>query len=373
MGNKPSVDTQHFEPLELERLQHVYSHYEQYHKWDLGFSDPILLALASSNFNDFLRTCRVLISGNAFDRMEFFQATKLELLEFVGEIVRSAKDVLYDLPTTHSLQDFFQDLVLANGWDFVQLISQSLHFQRLFHLVFEHGLLKKPRLSIPKQMNATLGPDQKQLLDRDLLFVIDCALESDFPKRNWRQLYSSSKNGKSWTVLRQKLVEAECSVVLVKDSGGRIFGGFHSQPFIPSPKFDGDARCFVFSGNPLRLYRPTRINENYVYYNHGQQTLPNGIGFGGQIDYFGWFVCNDVERGQSMAQPISTTYGNPQLSDQQLFTVDQLEVWCIVNRDTESVAYKRSVLDNPEMVAILEMSGKTLYSKQVQDDVRDES
>jgi hypothetical protein len=372
MGNKQSLDTKGFEQSEIEQLQHVFSYYEQNQKWKISLSDPLLLALKQPNLAEFIRLCRVLISGNSYDRLDFFLATKLELLDFVRELVRSGRDVLYDLPSSDSLDEFFLDSIQVNQWDFLQLMSHSLHFQRLFHLVFEHALLNKPRLSIPKQMKPALDSNQKLLIDRDLLFVIDTALESDFPERKWRLLYSSNQNGKSWTILRQKLVEAESSVIIVKDADGKIFGGFHSLPFIPNPKFDGDGRCFVFSGNPLRLFRPTRINENFVYYNHGQQTLPNGIGFGGQIDYFGWFVSHDVEKGHSMAQPISTTYGNPQLTKEQIFRVDQLEVWCIVNRDTESIAYKKSVLDNPDMVAILEMSGKTMYSKQVKDEPVDE-
>ena len=95
------------------------------------------------------------------------------------------------------------------------------------------------------------------------------------------------------------------------------------MPWIPCPSFFGNSEAFVFQGHPtIRIYRPTRINDNFMYYNSGTKTLSNGIGFGGQMDYYGWFINDDFESGQSRAQPTSTTYGNPQLSKFTDFKID---------------------------------------------------
>lgn len=40
----------------------------------------------------------------------------------------------------------------------------------------------------------------------------------------------------------------------------------------------GDNRCFLFSISPsMAVYTSTGYNNHYMYLNHGQQTIPNGL------------------------------------------------------------------------------------------------
>lgn len=42
--------------------------------------------------------------------------------------------------------------------------------------------------------------------------------------------------------------------------------------------FPGDDRCFLFSVSPsMAVYTCTGYNDHYMYLNHGQQTIPNGL------------------------------------------------------------------------------------------------
>ena len=50
-------------------------------------------------------------------------------------------------------------------------------------------------------------------------------------------------------------------------------------------------------------------------------------GMGGQLNYFGLWLENDFGSGHSRGQPSCTTYGSPQLSGDELFKFDKLEVW----------------------------------------------
>ncbi len=112
------------------------------------------------------------------------------------------------------------------------------------------------------------------------------------------------------------------------------------------------------------------------------QTLPNGLGMGGQLEYFGLWIDGDFETGHSKAQPTSTTYGNPQLSASEVFVLDHVEVWCVKQpeRDERSVnggAKKggkgRSALDkHADVVEMLEMAGRKMYSKDVRDTEEEE-
>lgn len=50
--------------------------------------------------------------------------------------------------------------------------------------------------------------------------------------------------------------------------------------------------------------------------------FPNGVGFGGQLDYFGLWIDASFEKGHSKGSPRSTTYGNPPLAVEEEFYLD---------------------------------------------------
>lgn len=52
-------------------------------------------------------------------------------------------------------------------------------------------------------------------------------------------------------------------------------------------------------------------------------------GMGGQHGYFGLWLDSDFGRGHSRARPKCTTYGSPQLSGDEDFTLDSMEVWAV--------------------------------------------
>lgn len=77
----------------------------------------------------------------------------------------------------------------------------------------------------------------------------------------------------------------------------------------------------------MDIYPATGYNENFVYLNQGQETIPNGLGMGGQFGYFGLWLDYEFGMGHSKAHPKCTTYGSPRLSAQEEFRIKTLEVW----------------------------------------------
>jgi TLD len=76
------------------------------------------------------------------------------------------------------------------------------------------------------------------------------------------------------------------------------------------------------------------------------------------------FLDKNFQHGHSRANPLSTTYSSPQLSGKEDFLVDEVEVWMIRERNVDSIEYKKSILEgNSEAKALLEMSGKQIYSE----------
>ena len=52
-------------------------------------------------------------------------------------------------------------------------------------------------------------------------------------------------------------------------------------------------------------------------------------GMGGQHNYFGLWVDVDFGKGHSKAKPTCTTYSSPQLSAQEDFRFEKMEVWAV--------------------------------------------
>ncbi|XP_023683139.1 MTOR-associated protein MEAK7 [Paramormyrops kingsleyae] len=205
----------------------------------------------------------------------------------------------------------------------------------------------------------------RSILDLPLLLFLAPQLP-DTKGAPWRLLFSSRLHGESFTRLLRGCTCQGPSVLLIRDTDGYTFGGFASQSWDTRPQFQGDSRCFLFSVTPsLRLYTCTGYNQNYMYLNHGQQTMPNGLGMGGQHDYFGLWLDSDYGQGHSRARPRCTTYGSPQLSGQENFTLDALEVWGVGEPpENQQTQVKRSILDaDPEAQIMMEMAGKTRHSQ----------
>uniref|UniRef100_A0A3P9MUV9 MTOR-associated protein MEAK7 n=1 Tax=Poecilia reticulata TaxID=8081 RepID=A0A3P9MUV9_POERE len=180
----------------------------------------------------------------------------------------------------------------------------------------------------------------------------------------WRLVFSTQLHGESFTKMAAALQHHGPTLLLLRDSRGHVFGGFASTAWEHKPQFQGDSRCFLFSVFPtLRVYTATGYNKHFMYLNQHQQTMPNGLGMGGQHDYFGLWLDSDFGRGHSRARPKCTTYGNPQLSADEDFVLDAVEVWA-VGKPPEEEEGKRSILKvNPEVQAMMELTGKTLHSE----------
>ena len=187
----------------------------------------------------------------------------------------------------------------------------------------------------------------------------------------WELIYSSERDGKSWSILQSKLVAAEKCLILFQDKDLHLFGGYFPKPLIPSVNFQNDTSdSFICSRGSrgrgeeaLTLYFPTGLNQNHIYYNYGSKSFPNGIGMGGQIDYFAFFISSDFESGSSRAEPTSTTFGSPQLSGNADFILDACEVWLLEHRNEDSIEYKRSIRENVDVKAILELAGREMHSQ----------
>ncbi|XP_062474318.1 MTOR-associated protein MEAK7 [Pezoporus occidentalis] len=212
------------------------------------------------------------------------------------------------------------------------------------------------------------------LFDIPSIIYINSHLPAEL-QHKWQLLFSSRLHGESFSQLCAHIVNKGPCIMILKDLDGYIFGGFASHSWEVKPQFQGDDRCFLFSVLPsLAVYTYTTYNDHYMYLNHGQQTMPNGLGMGGQHGYFGLWIDSDYGKGHSKAKPRCTTYNSPQLSAKEDFTLDAMEVWAVGDfRESAGKKGKKSILDvDPEAQALLEMAGKSRLSEGLRETVEED-
>lgn len=123
-----------------------------------------------------------------------------------------------------------------------------------------------------------------------------------------------------------------------------LAAGFGGTPWERHGTFYGDFRCFVASLLPTTtIFLPSGVNTHYQWCGIGFTGLPNGIGWGGQENYFGLFIASDMEH--AMSRPCAT-FANPRslLSDEES-DVAVVEVWLVEPVEQEEHT-SSSVLDS---------------------------
>nr|XP_025124263.1 TLD domain-containing protein 1 isoform X4 [Bubalus bubalis] len=256
------------------------------------------------------------------------------------------------------------DQAVLEDWVF-----RAHHVATFLSLVINQGfLLLRSSLKL-----ATLVPERQVDPQREFASVLDVLsviyVNSHLPQElrlRWRLLFATELHGNSFAQLCGRIAHGGPCLVLLEDLDGHVFGGFASCSWEVKPQFQGDDRCFLFSVSPrMAVYTCTGYNDHYMYLNQGQQTIPNGLGMGGQHGYFGLWIDVDFGKGHSKAKPTCTTYGSPQLSAQEDFQFQKMEVWAVGDAPkAESVKKTRSILDiDPEARALLEASGRGRHSE----------
>jgi len=195
-------------------------------------------------------------------------------------------------------------------------------------------------------------------------------------RNEWRFLFSSRIHGESFSRLLGAIVDKGPSIIVIKDQDGGVFGGFASTSWTVSPQFTGTDKNFLFSLSPkMAVYQTTGFNDHYQYLNIQQQTFPNGLGMGGQLNYFGFWI--DAEYGKGKCSPSCTTYTYRQLSAKANFLIDSVEVWAVGPEPEKDEEEERrpagSVLDNNrEGKAMLDIIGKERHSEGLREPVDEE-
>jgi len=215
----------------------------------------------------------------------------------------------------------------------------------------------------------TLLPKLPKSTKTSLSLIQVLFLNSQLPhemRHIWRPLFNTDVHGESFSKFTGCIINQGPSIVVVWDDQGNVFGGFATDSWTLGPKFCGKPETFLFHLHPkMNIYDTTPYNNNYQYFNLKQKTMPNGLGMGGQLEYFGFWI--DSEFGIVKTSPTCSTYHSPQLGQLE-GKIKKLEVFGVGDLKEEDIEAGKSVLDmDPEAQAVLEMMGKTFHSKVIRE------
>eukprot|EP01026_Neomeris_dumetosa_P027596 TRINITY_DN22429_c0_g1_i5.p1 TRINITY_DN22429_c0_g1~~TRINITY_DN22429_c0_g1_i5.p1 ORF type:complete len:508 (-),score=60.56 TRINITY_DN22429_c0_g1_i5:441-1964(-) len=167
--------------------------------------------------------------------------------------------------------------------------------------------------------------DQSNLLS-DLHFR---CLNNHLPSRHrfstWELVYSTSRHGISLQTLYRREHNAQPPTVLVvRDSGGYIFGCFASEQWKVHPRYYGSGETFVFQVSPHLIAHDwfRQSQESNEYFQYAQSDC---LGVGGGPRFAIW-LDGDLARGSSGQ---CATFGSACLASSEDFGVMEVEVWTL--------------------------------------------
>ncbi|XP_036390007.1 TLD domain-containing protein 2-like isoform X2 [Megalops cyprinoides] len=138
----------------------------------------------------------------------------------------------------------------------------------------------------------------------------------------WTLAYSALRHGTSLRTLYKGTLGLDCcTLTVIKDTCGQVFGAFCSAPLKVSLSYYGTGQTFLFSFSPhLKVYRWTRGNSYFV------KGSMESLVFGGGRGHFGLWVDEDLHHGRSQR---CETFDNDILSTDEDFLINDLEVWAL--------------------------------------------
>ncbi|KAH8321193.1 MTOR-associated protein MEAK7 [Drosophila kikkawai] len=234
----------------------------------------------------------------------------------------------------------------------------------------KRNIIKEVQIPIlPELCDAPQNSHYRPIIELPHVLYINAQLPREH-RHKWRFLFSSKINGESFSTMLGKVLDKGPTLFFIEDEDQYIFGGYASESWALKPQFGGDDNSLLYTLSPaMRCFTASGYNDHYQYLNLNQQTMPNGLGMGGQFDFWGLWIDCMFGDGQSVES--CTTYRDyVQLSKRKQFKIRNMEVWAVgdlpvKDEDEEGggEGQKRSVLDsNLEDRAMLEIAGKKMHS-----------
>ncbi|CAD6999341.1 unnamed protein product [Ceratitis capitata] len=253
-------------------------------------------------------------------------------------------------------QDHYINLNQLEQW--LQINPTFLTMWReVFDNLYSKNMTKSLKLNyaitsniLPVLEGLATGTNYTPILDIPHVIFVNSNLPNEY-RNKWRFLFSSKIMGESFSTMLGKILNRGPTLLVIEDEDHYLFASFNPESWSLKSHFFGNESSMLFTLSPaMRHFNSTGYNNHYQYLNLNQQTMPNGLGIGGQFNYWGLWVDSDYGVGQS-SESCTTYHDYVQLSKRKEFKIRNLEVWGIGDEpkddddDGEYEGGKRSILD----------------------------
>ncbi|XP_033120142.1 nuclear receptor coactivator 7-like isoform X2 [Anneissia japonica] len=205
------------------------------------------------------------------------------------------------------VEDFFHDPI-EKDWEIVT--KDEANRRRMTILECERDL------PLPDVIGETLLLTNEHIRQ----FVVGKYMPARIEGHSWCLVYSTAEHGFSLKSLYRKMQGEEGPMlIIIKDTDNRLFGALTNSPMKMSDHFYGTGETFLYHFLPdLIVYKWTGENNFFV------KGDLDSIAIGGGDGKFGLWLDGDLYHGRSHT---CKTFDNEVLSQEEDFTVSNLEVW----------------------------------------------
>jgi len=150
---------------------------------------------------------------------------------------------------------------------------------------------------------------------------IEAALPTSYQGYDWKLIFSSHGTDRDISEFYEQAAPYEATLLVVRDKGGAVFGGFCSQAWaLGNASYYGSSECFLFTLEPnFQVFRASQQNTYYMLANEDSLAL----GGGGE---FGLFLDEDFLGGTSGP---CETFDSPCLASEPDFTCVSTELFAL--------------------------------------------
>jgi hypothetical protein len=92
-----------------------------------------------------------------------------------------------------------------------------------------------------------ISKDPSDIIDREMRAQIAKYLPPLVKMREWKLLFTIGKDGVSYTTFYENVRDRDNTVLLVKDSKGKVFGAYCSEAWKKTMHFYGLGESFIFT------------------------------------------------------------------------------------------------------------------------------
>lgn len=118
-----------------------------------------------------------------------------------------------------------------------------------------------------------------EILTKEMLILLGSKLTPLMRIREWDVVFSTDSDGVSFHTFYFTILKYNPTMIVVKDTKGRVFGGFVTEKWHPGKRFYGTGESFLFTfkkKNELSVYRWTGANDLVMFSDYTKLIIGGG-------------------------------------------------------------------------------------------------